>query len=262
MKNNFFLIGILLLIGIFLFLNYCYIRRDNETEKITEHSDELVSPSYEISFCDNTPFSTREFKVFCPIIQFEEANIDLEERINNILYDASTSWLEKAYIKESKSIYKTDIYCHDTILSIGQSYTTNGCITNNYITIDMVKGEQIFLNDIISDENELVRILSDARLVTTSRNAFSLDQEEADDAIRRKLRNTPTSEIHEMLRQCSLPQDDFPLLDNGNKVCLPYVFERANFYITEEALVIEEGEWHNKIILKFKDIDHIIKQEY
>lgn len=226
-------------------------------------NQECANDFYTIEFNDNTTLDEGEFKVLCPGIQFERENNQLEEKINDILHQASTSWINKAFIKNSKNTCRTNIFCHTSrILSVGQSYETYEFVTNNYITVDLMTGEQIFLDDIITDIDGLAQILHEGEIMTASRNAFTLDQDEADAAVRESLRKSDLSQIKEMLRQCSLDQKQFPLPVDKKETKLPFVYERPNFYLQGEELVIEEGKWHSKIIVKYKDIDSLLESKY
>lgn len=161
---------------------------------------------------------------------------------------ASTSWINKAFIKKSKNTYETKVFCHTSrFLSVGQTYETYDFITNDYITIDLMTGKQIFLKDIIKDEKELARILNEGKIMTASRNAFTLDQNEADAALRQRLREMNQSQIEKMIQQCSLEQKQFPLCTDREKSSLPFTHERPNFYLKSGGLVIEEGVWHSEI---------------
>ena len=250
------------LISAFL-ISACSNGTNEKIEDYMETSKGHMLDAYEINFCDNTPFSNENFRVFCPSIQFEELNEDIEEKVNDTLYQASTSWIKEVFIKDCESIYAMKIFCHTAnILSIGQSYEYDKYKINNYITIDLSTGEQIYLRDIISDEYKLAHVLHDASIVTTSRNAFTLDQDEADNAIKNILREMSENQIVEMIQQCSLEQKEFHLPSDKDKSSLPYIYERPNFYVENGLLVIEEGEWHNKIIIKIEDIDSLIEPKY
>lgn len=219
---------------------------------------------YTIKFSDNRgDLNQGEFKLLCPSIEFEGQSSRLEEKINETLYNASASWISKAFVKANKTICQPMVFCHSSgILSVGQFYEMGNYSTNNYITVDLMTGEQIFLDDIITDLKELARVLHEGEIMTASRNAFTLDQDEADAAVRESLREKDPSEIEEMLRQCSLEQKQFPLVTAEQESELPYVHERPNFYLQGGELVIEEGEWHNKIILKYKDIEYLLGDKY
>ena len=45
-----------------------------------------------------------------------------------------------------------------------------------------------------------------------------------------------------------------------NLLC--HIYERPNFYVENGLLVIEEGDWHNKMIIRFEDIDSLIEPKY
>ena len=231
-----------------------------------KEDEECINNSYKIGFAANTPLDEGKFKVLCPYIEFEEENSSLEEKINDNLRQASTSWVNKRFIKESKNTYYLEVFCHTSrFLSVGQSYETDNFITNDYITIDLVTGRRIFLKDIITDEKKLAQVLHEGKIMTTSRNAFTLDQDEADAAVRQWLREAKLSKIEKILQQCSLEQKKFRLLTdkkNKKKSSLPFVHERPNFYLQNDGLVIEKGEWHSQIILKFKDIDYLLNPQY
>ena len=228
-----------------------------------KEDEECINNSYKIGFESNTSFGD---KVLCPYIEFEGGNSSLEEKINDNLRQASTSWINKTFIKKNKNTYYPEVFCHTSrFLSVGQSYETDNFITNDYITIDLVTGRRIFLKDIITDEKKLAQVLHEGKIMTTSRNAFTLDQDEADAAVRQWLREAKLSKIEKILQQCSLEQKKFRLLTdkkNKKKSSLPFVHERPNFYLQNDGLVIEEGEWHSQIILKFKDIDYLLKPQY
>ena len=228
-----------------------------------KEDEECIHNSYKIGFTADTSFDD---KVLRPYIEFEKGNSSLEEKINDNLWQASTSWINKTFMKESKNTYYLEVFCHTSrFLSVGQSYETDNFITNDYITIDLVTGRRIFLKDIITDEKKLAQVLHEGKIMTASRHAFSLDQDDADAAVRQWLREMKLSEIEKMLQQCSFEQKKFRLITdkkNKKKSSLPFAHERPNFYLQNDGLVIEEGEWHSQIILKFKDIDYLLNPQY
>ena len=97
-----------------------------------KEDEECINNSYKIGFESNTSFGD---KVLCPYIEFEGGNSSLEEKINDNLRQASTSWINKTFIKENKNTYYPEVFCHTSrFLSVGQSYETDNFITKyNFI---------------------------------------------------------------------------------------------------------------------------------
>lgn len=246
-----------------------------------QQDDIEVSPSmgninnnYEIQFVDNyvlpnVEISDDKFIALVPYVEYEQLEeSELEEKINATFRDASTNWITDEVVDVYENVLCPAVYCHTrNYLSVGQTYESrenkHSHYIEDYITVDMQTGNQMFLDDIM-DVDKLCSFLLEGQQYSASRFAFSLDQKDANEGIRAVIKEYSKDEMKNMLKQCSMEQKEFyNWVYEPQKGKYPSLQQRANFYLQNTQLVIIlEGELHPKVIIKYKDLDGILREDF
>lgn len=269
MKNKSFMLciaGILLItiMGVYMYL------KDSDAL----HSMSNINNNYEIQFVDNyvlpnVDISDDKFIALVPYIEYEQLEeSELEEKINATFRDASTNWITDEVVNAYENVLHPQVYCHTrNYLSIGQFYETkesgHSHYIEDYITVDMETGNQVFLDDIL-DVDRLCSFLIEGQQYSASRYAFSLEQKDADEGIRAAIKGYSKDGLKKMLKQCSMKQKEFyNWVRESQQGKYPSLQQRANFYLQNSQLVIVlEDEFHPKVIIKYKDLDGILKEDF
>lgn len=96
----------------------------------------------------------------------------------------------------------------------------------------------------------LISRLREGSNICPEENAITLEQEEAESALRDLLIEESENDLKKMIKQCSMQEKEFPIVFDSSQT-LPTVFEKSGFYIEGEDIVIDYGKYdHLKIYIK------------
>ena len=88
----------------------------------------------------------------------------------------------------------------------------------------------------ITNQEKLITLLRDGKTLCSYGPIYDLDQKESDSYLRKRMKEMSDGDLNRILEQCTLPQEDFALYDEGTGNAV--VGNRANFLVTKDALVI------------------------
>ena len=154
------------------------------------------------------------------------------------------------------------------ILSIELPYRNDGgrftSFVNHFINIDIVNGKKLSFKTLITNQEKLITLLRDGKTLCSYGPIYDLDQKESDSYLRKRMKEMSDGDLNRILKQCMLPQEDFALYDEGTGDVT--VENRANFFVTEDALVIMfvESRYRYYVALKFERLEKegIINNQY
>ena len=187
---------------------------------------------------------------------FGMADTALERKINDLLYSASTSWAKGAAVSEIG--FAPDIYCHTPrylcVLTL-HHYEISDFNNNifDFITVAMLTGERIFLNDLINISDDFITLLKTQPIAQASGDEMFFDG--VAENLREWLAEMPFDELKERLVECSKTQQE--VIDAGygsiEETIGPLVF-RNTFYIEPGKLVLMLGGMASKVTINIEDI--------
>lgn len=242
---------VIVLVGIALTLYFIYnrnIQKDYTNEELSMDIDDYI-----IRFVQHSKkIKGVEKKIRIPHIKFSDENREeLENRINETIYNAATDWMDYKFIKMNTKQVETEITYHNNkYISISLSYylkTDRGKILNNYIVVDVTSGKRLFLKDFVSNENQLILKMKKGKEIYADTNAFALEEDEANNQLKNLLLEEPEEDLRQMLIQCSMEEKNFPIIYEIEQT-LPTLFEKSGFYIEGDSIIIDYGKYdHTKI---------------
>lgn len=252
MKKGICILAIVIfLVGIALTVYFIYnrnIQKDYTKEKLSIDINDYI-----IRFVqDNKKIKGVEKEIRIPHIKFlDENREELENRINETIYNAATDWMNYKFIKMNTKQVETEITCHNNkYISISLSYylkADRSKILNNYIVVDITSGKRLFLKDFVSSENQLISKMKKGKGIYADTYAFSLEKDEANNHLKSLLLEESEEDLRQMLIQCSMEEKNFPIIYEIEQT-LPTLFEKSGFYIEGDSIVIDYGKYdHTKI---------------
>lgn len=252
MKKRISILAIVIILsGIALtvyFIHNRNIEKDNTNEELSIDINDYI-----IRFVqDSKIIRGVEKEIYIPHIKFSDKNrAELENRINETIYNTATDWMDYKFIKMNTKQVGTEITCHNNkYISISLSYylkADRGKVLNNYIVVDITSGKRLFLKDFVSSENQLISKMKKGKGIYTDTNAFTLENAEADNQLKSLLLEEPEEDLRQMLIQCSMEEKNFPVIYEIEQT-LPTLFEKSGFYIEGDSIVIDYGKYdHTKI---------------
>lgn len=230
------------------FIHNRNIEEDNTNEELSIDINDYI-----IRFVQDSKIVRGVEKEICiPHIKFSDENREeLENRINETIYNTATDWMDYKFIKMNTKQIETEITCHDDkYISISLSYylkANKSKILNNYIVVDITSGKRLFLKDFVSDENQLISKMKKGKGIYADTHAFTLEKDEANNQLKSLLLEEPEEDLRQMLIQCSMEEKNFPIIYEIEQT-LPTLFEKSGFYIEGDSIVIDYGKYdHTKI---------------
>ncbi|PPK81376.1 hypothetical protein BXY41_104178 [Lacrimispora xylanisolvens] len=238
----------------------------NDTKPIMENiskTQDNMAPTnyYSISFVDTSNIKNLDWsdKLSFEIPQIKdmsEERLPLEDAINQNIIKALTSWI-------GGEIFKVDsvdltITCHSTrYLSFVNSFTYDSNhvdVINDYVTIDMLTGQRVYLNDLVEINEDFAKYLQE-NLSKVKEPPQPLWQGIPD------LNKYTSFELMDELIKCSYTQEE--LIQNGYysiEESIGSLLFRNSFFLRDGMLVIiiyQGGE--SFVTLNVNDIEHYLK---
>lgn len=288
MKNKSFIlciagIGLLVVMGCYVFLRDGGMQpkmdtTDKQTEQEKNSIDNVDNNENEVDFLafnedvsENYQIENKGIILSIPQVEFEQFEEGtLEEKINMTLRKASTNWITEDMVNRY-TCYEPSVYLNTkNLLSICQPFGTKAerskfrYYINNYITMDMNSGEQIYLDDILDIEKFCDFLLKGEKYCAPD-HQFTLDQEDADNAVREYLTNLSREKLMDILQCCCREQKDFVNRESRRiyKYYTPGLEEKPGFRLENTQLVLElDGEWHSRAIIEYKDLKDILNENF
>ena len=170
----------------------------------------------------------------------------LQSKINDTLITSSASWIYGIML-ESKAESPLIIYQTKRYLSIRNEFVFISSRFYDrvieFITIDMVSGDRVFLNDIIRVNEEFIKLIKQHNIVVASENTQQFDGNAG--ALWKWLSEMPNNELRTRLEDCSKEQQT--IIDIG-----PFTLDDSiGNLIFRNTFFIEEG----KLVLVFEELD-------
>lgn len=206
------------------FIHNRNIEEDNTNEELSIDINDYI-----IRFVQDSKIVRGVEKEICiPHIKFlDENREELENRINETIYNTATDWMDYKFIKMNTKQIETELTCHnDKYISISLSYylkANRSKILNNYIVVDITSGKRLFLKDFVSDENQLISKMKEGNGIYADTNAFALEKDEANNQLKSLLLEEPEEDLRQMLIQCSMEEKNSLLYMKLNKRCQRYL---------------------------------------
>lgn len=208
--------------------------------KVMSEEEICINNSYKISYDEYKEEKWKNFKIFIPKVK-GIGNQDLEAAINRELKKEAVTWLKNdIYFSNGHQPKKPKVWCQtNRILSIELPYETDGrriSYVDHFINIDIVSGKKLSFKTLITNQEKLITLLRDGKTLCSYGPIYDLDQKESDSYLRKRMKEMSDGDLNRILEQCTLPQEDFALYDEGTGNAA--VGNRANFLVTKDALVI------------------------
>ena len=192
---------------------------------------------------------------------FKENDRNLQTKINESLISSSTEWI-KGKILNCDSVYTAICYLSNRYLSIenhfsfysGERYEA----IYDYITIDMLNGKRVFLNDFVDVNDQFIALLKQGDAVLASENSEQFDGNVEN--LRKWLSNMPINELQNRLDDCSKNQQT--IIDEGYfsiDESIGSLLFRDNFYIEHGKLILVFGDWDKRVTLDIDGIEPFLK---
>ncbi|MDR2888966.1 MAG: hypothetical protein LBV33_03890 [Lachnospiraceae bacterium] len=225
--------------------------------------------NYSITFADTTYMTDLSYLQWpenfsFSIIEIADMPRDkwwLADKINENIKQAMTSWVRGKVIYPDE--FELSINCHTaryfSFVNAFNYYYPRAEVINDFITIDMITGERVFLNDLIEINDEFVSFLKNNQDKLSGPDYQTWTPGPAD------LNSYTNAELLEELHQCSLTQEQ--VIENGygsiEETIGPLIF-RKSFFLREGMLVIvfgDSGGGGSYITLDVNDIEQFLKVE-
>ena len=264
-KCLFTVVCILFFGGVFVLM---YLNIDNKQDKQDEISTESQE-LYSVNYNEYKEQQWKKFKIYVPYV-YNLGNQDLEAAINNVLKKEAVTWLlnEDVFAKNQRP-YKPQIWCQTKeLLSIELIYQHVGgrffCTTNQYITVDIRNGKKLLFKELIKDENKLISLLQDGETLSSLDTICDLDKEESDACLRKMMQDMSENDVKNILKQCTLSQEKVQMKEY--KQGEPTVSNRADFYLTEDFLIITfvQSLYHYDIAIELEKLinEGVVNEDY
>ena len=263
LKKCLFTVVCILFLGLVFVLMYLNI--DNKQDEIGTESQEL----YSVNYNEYKEQQWKKFKIYVPYV-YNLGNQDLQAAVNNVLKKEAVTWLLNGdiFIKNLRP-YKPHIW-HQTkeLLSIELSYRHVGgrfpIFVCQYITVDIRNGKKLLFKELVKDENKLISLLRDGKTLSSLDTIYDFDNEESEACLRKMVQDMSENDVKNMLKQCTLSQEKVQLIEY--KQGEPTVQNRADFYVTEDFLVITfvQSRYHYDIAIELEKLKNegVVNEDY
>lgn len=220
--------------------------------------------SYSISLVDTSEFSDLPWRdefsfQVVQVRDMQEDKLPLENIINQNIKEAMTSWIRGKVLTPNTVNLK--ITCHvGKYLSFGNSFIYQSVredFINDYVTIDMMTGQRVQLDDLLEVNEDFVEFLQENPDIIKTLDDLEPWRWVAD------LSEYSSSELLEELNKCSYTQEE--LIQNGyapiEESLGPLLF-RNSFFLQDGMLVISLWRGGEGLIpLDVDDIKDYLKVE-
>lgn len=263
-----------LMFMLILFLTGCSITVHTVGTNNAQPTDETASKDgenmnseypYSISLVDTSWFGDLPWrdKLSFNVIRIREMPEDklpLEDVINQNIKNAMTSWVRGKVINPTLDSVRLEITCHSgRYLSFKNSFvyvSAHEDFINDYVTIDMMTGQRVLLNDLVKINEDFTKFLLENPNIIKEPSDLEPWQ-----SVPNLNKDYSLSELLEELSKCSFTQEE--LIENGDdpieESSVPLI-GRTSFFLRDGMLVISLWRGGEGLIsLDVEDIKDFLK---